>query len=82
MEKGSLVTKTDQARALLRQGRFDEALSIIVKFRMGFTKEEKRVLEIASESLKGNACFYQKLGIDTNECIAKAKELVNRKYSY
>lgn len=41
------MNKTDKALGLLRQGKFAEALSIIAKFRIGFTKEEKRMLEIA-----------------------------------
>ena len=74
------MNKTDKALGLLRQGKFSEALAIIAKFRIGFTKEEKRMLEIAHESLTGNASFYETIGIDTKFCISKARELIRNKY--
>ncbi len=75
------MNKTGKAIDLLRQGKFLEALAIIAKFRIGFTKEEKRVLEIAHESLAGNATMYRSMGIDTDLCIRKAKDIVSSKYN-
>lgn len=74
------MNKTDKALVLLRQGKFAEALAIIAKFRIGFTKDEKRTLEIAHESLAGNASFYEDIGIDTDTCIRMAEEIVRKKY--
>lgn len=74
------MNKTDKAIGLLREGRLTEALAIIAKFRIGFTKEEKRTLEIAHESLVGNASFYEDIGIDTNTCISRAEEIIRNKY--
>ena len=74
------MNKTDKALGLLRQGKFAEALAIISKFRIGFTKDERRTLEIAHESLVGNASFYENIGIDTQFCISKAREIIRNKY--
>ena len=74
------MNKTDKAIGLLREGRLKEALAIISKFRIGFTKDEKRTMEIASESLAGNASFYEDIGIDTRAYIRKAEEIIRNKY--
>lgn len=65
---------------MLRTGNLKEALSIFRTFRIGFTKEERRTLQIASESLSGNSLFYQQLGIDTNKEIEKSKSILVSKY--
>lgn len=74
------MNKTEKALGLLGQGKFSEALAIISKFRIGFTKDEKRMLEIAHESLVGNASFYKDIGIDTDTCISRAEEIIRNKY--
>lgn len=75
-----METKTAKVITQLRQGRFEDALATISRFRIGFTKEEKRVIEIAHESLTGHSSFYERLGIDTGLCISKAKEIIRNKY--
>lgn len=75
-----METKTSKAILLLRAGYLKEALSIFRTFRIGFTKEERRTLQIASESLSGNSLFYQQLGIDTNKEIEKSKSIIASKY--
>ena len=75
-----METKTSKATFLLRAGNLKEALSIFRTFRIGFTKEERRALQIASESLSGNSLFYQQLGIDTNKEIEKSKSILASKY--
>ena len=74
------MNKTDKAIGLLREGRLTEALAIIKTFRIDFTKEEHRTIEIAHESLAGNASFYENIGIDTQLCISRAQEIVRNKY--
>ena len=74
------MNKTDKAIGLLREGRLTEALAIIKTFRIGFTKEEHRTIEIAHESLAGNASFYEDIGIDTRAYIRKAEEIIRNKY--
>ncbi len=75
-----METKTNKATSLLRSGNLKEALSIFRPFRIGFTKEERRTLQIASESLSGNASFYQQLGIDIDKEIEKSKSILTSKY--
>lgn len=75
-----METKTNKAISMLRTGNLKEALSIFRTFRIGFTKEERRTLQIASESLSGNSLFYQQLGIDTNKEIEKSKSILVSKY--
>lgn len=76
----TMETKTSKAISLLRIGCLKEALSIFRTFRIGFTKEERRTLQIASENLSGNSLFYQQLGIDTNSEIEKSKVILASKY--
>ena len=75
-----METKTNKATSLLRSGNLKEALFIFRTFRIGFTKEERRTLQIASESLSGNSLFYQQLGIDTDNEIEKSKAILVSKY--
>lgn len=75
-----METKTSRATSLLRSGNLKEALFIFRTFRIGFTKEERRTLQIASECLSGNALFYQQLGIDTAMEIEKSKSILASKY--
>lgn len=73
-------TKTEKAISLFQSGCLKEALAIFRSFRIGFTKEERRALLIASESLTGNGNFYQQLGIDTDYMISKSVEIITEKY--
>lgn len=75
-----METKTSRAISLLRSEHLKEALSIFRTFRIGFTKDERRTLQIASESLSGNSLFYQQLGIDTDKEIEKSKSILASKY--
>lgn len=75
-----METKTNKAISLLRCGDFKAALAIFSTFRMGFTKEEQRTLQIASESLAGNLSFYRQLGIDIDKEIEKSKSIITSKY--
>jgi hypothetical protein len=75
-----MKTKTDKALSLFQCGDFKAALAIFSTFRMGFTKEEQRTLQIASESLAGNLSFYRQLGIDIDKEIEKSKSIITSKY--
>lgn len=76
-----MPTKTERALSMFREGDFRGAFSIFSTFRVGFTREETRTLQIASESLGGHDRFYRRIGIDTNAEISKAKELIRTKYT-
>ncbi len=75
------VTKTITAVGFFRLGKFTQALKIFKDFRMGFTKEERRVLQIAYESLTGNAAFYTSLGVNTEDMIEEAKQIIIKEYN-
>lgn len=75
------VTKTITAVGFFRLGKFTQALKIFKDFRMGFTKEERRVLQIAYESLIGNTAFYKSLGVNTEDMIEQAKQIIIKEYN-
>ncbi len=72
--------KSEKAKRLFLTGDIKGALSIYKTFPFGFTKEEKRTIEIAHESLSGQENFYQRLGINTAEMISQSKEIITAKY--
>ena len=76
-----MKTKTAKAKELFCNGKIVEALKIFSTFKVGFTKEEKRVLQIAYESQTGNAGFYQSIGIDTHSIIMEATSLIKKVYN-
>lgn len=75
-----MQTKTDKAVQLFKSGNIKEAFAIFRTFRIGFTKDERRTLQIASEALNGMGKFYNDLGIDVSLEMSKAKEIVINKY--
>lgn len=75
-----METRTTKAITLFQSGKLREALAIFSTFRIGFTKEERRTLQIAHESLSGHSSFYSNLGIDTQAEIAKSKKIIETKY--
>ena len=75
------MEKTSKAISYLKKGDFKSALSIFKTFKIGFSKEEKRILEIASDCLNGRSLFYQQLGIDVNKIISNSKLIIQSKYN-
>lgn len=73
-------SKTAQAVQRLKAGDLKGALSIFATFRYDFTKEERRIIQIAHETLSGHERFYQCIGIDTKDYLSKAKAIVTNKY--
>ena len=73
-------TKTSKALALLKDGETRKALAIFRTFRVGFTKDEQRTIQIASETLNGSGRFYQNLGIDSSLEVKKAIQILRKKY--
>lgn len=74
-------TKTAQAIQLMRDGKVSKALMIFKTFRIGFNKDEHRIIQIASESMNGMASFYKGLGYDVERFKSEAISIVNRKYN-
>lgn len=74
-------TKTEQARAAFARADYKAAFAIFKGFGKLFAPRDLRTLQIAHESLTGKAGFYNSLGIDTDDEIAKAKTLIQLKYN-
>lgn len=77
-----VITKTDKARNFLKIGDYKSCLRILKSFRIGFSKEEKRILEIAYECLSGKDSFYRQLGIDVFDSINQGKMIVDNYLSH
>ncbi len=75
-------TKTGDALSLYQSGEFIKALAIFKTFRMQFSKDQKRYMQIAHECLtnKGRAGFYTQLGTDVNQCILEANNAILSTY--
>jgi len=76
-----MTTKTSQAIALFVSGNISEALKIFKTFRVGFTKEENRIITIAYEGQTGRESFYQCIGINISDMNEQAKEIIKTKYN-
>ena len=75
-----MVTKTDKVKTLLRQGNVKDALAIAKTLHAGFTKKEKRSIEISYDVLSGRGDFYRQLGIDVDEEVRNAEFILRFKY--
>lgn len=74
------MSKTAQAMQKLKDGDLKGALSIFSTFKYDFTRDERRIMRIAYESLCGHGAFYQSLGIDASQMIADAAAILYDKY--
>ena len=75
-----METKTSRAIRLFEDGRLRDALAIFKTFKIGFSKDEKRTIQIASETLNGYGDMYQRIGIDTALEVQKSISVIKRKY--
>lgn len=74
------VTKTEKAIQLISCDNWQAALSLIRTFRLGFTSDQKRLIQIASDVLNGHGKFYRDLGVDTDKVLADCKDMLREKY--
>lgn len=75
-----MKSKTVTALHLMREGKVKEALAIFRTFRIGFSKDERRTIQIASEAMNGMAKFYIGLGYNVEQFKTEAIDIVNKKY--
>ena len=75
------MSKTDIAKSLFIQGRVKEAFSIFRTFRLSFTHEERRTIQIASDVLNGHSEFYKQIGVNGDDFVKKAVSLIKNKYN-
>lgn len=74
------MSKTAQGVQKLKDGDLKGALSIFSTFKYNFTRDERRIMRIAYETLCGHGVFYQSLGIDAGQMIADAASILYNKY--
>ncbi len=75
-----MTTKTETAKQYFQQGDIGKAIKILSKFH-GFSKEEQRCLQIASDCYFGNRAFYESLGIDIEKVLLEATALIEKLYN-
>lgn len=75
-----MITKTETAIRYFQQGEIGKAIKILSKFH-GFSKEEKRCPQIASECYSGNRAFYESLGIDIEKVFLEANACIEKRYN-
>ncbi len=75
-----MITKTEIAKRYFQQGDIGKAIKILSKFH-GFSKEELRCLQIASECYSGNRAFYESLGIDIENVLSEATAFIEKRYN-
>lgn len=73
-------TKTEKVIRLVRSGEWKKALSILRTFRLGFTKEQKRIIEIASDVMNGYGNLYRGIGVDTDRILEECKAMILKRY--
>ena len=73
-------TKTSIAIQYVRNGEWKKALSILRRFRLGFTAEQKRIIEVASDVMNGYDNLYRGIGVDTDRILEECKAMILKKY--
>lgn len=76
-----MQAKTTLAIDLFISGKTAEALKIFKTFKIGFSKDEIRTIQIAYESLTGNEEFYKAIRLDTATIRQQAMQLIKQKYN-
>jgi hypothetical protein len=71
-----MITKKEKLKSAIEKGDHKEALSIARGFRREFNPDQQRILQIAYESITGKENFYRSLGIDVEENMKLALELL------
>ncbi len=75
-----MTIKTETAIRHFLQGEIGKTLKIFSKFH-GFSKEERRCLQIASDCYSGNRAFYESLGIDVEKILSEATSYIEKRYN-
>ena len=80
VKKGiSMKTKTAEMLDHLNANQYKEALRIAKSFKIGFTKQEARIVQLGYECLV-HPDFYKSLGKDCTTCAETAIKCLNEKY--
>lgn len=74
-----METKSDKVRKLVGEGKFKEALAIVKTFKLGFTKQQRELIQRAHEA-QWNPSFYIKLGHNPEQLMADASAILQQVY--
>lgn len=72
--------KSDTVRRLVSEGDYKSALRIAKDFRLGIAKEDSDVMRRGYECIV-HPDFYRQIGIDINDAVANAVNVVRRLYA-
>lgn len=75
-----MQSKTEKVISFLQSRDYKGALAIARGFKVGFTKGERRILQIASDVENGNDRIYIQIGINVTEIVNNAKRLLIERY--
>ena len=77
-----METKTQRAISLYQQGKIKASMALFSRFKMGFTQEQRRVLQIAYECTgdERNEAFHTSIGVDVGSMISQAHNIIKTKY--
>ena len=76
-----METKTAQAITLFSSGNIAGAMKIFRTFKIGFSKDERRLIQIAQESMTGKEDFYKSIKLDTATIKQQAIQIIKQKYN-
>lgn len=76
-----MLNPTQNAIKFFKADDFKKAFKIFKSFKINFTNEEKKYIQIASEYMSGNGSFYNQIGYDEKDVINKAKIIIIKKYN-
>lgn len=78
-----METKTQIATSLYQQGKIKASMALFSRFKIGFTSEQRRVLQIAYECTgdERNEAFYESIGVDVGSMTSQAHRIIKTKYN-
>lgn len=75
-----METKAQKIRTLVANGYITKAIKMAATFTRDFDKEEQHIIQIAKDALNGHTSFYKQLGINTDDMVLQAINLITAKY--
>lgn len=78
-----METKTQRAISLYQQGKIKASMALFSRFKIGFSPEQRRVLQMAYECTgdERNEAFYTSIGVDVGSMISQAHRIIKTKYN-
>lgn len=76
-----MKTKSEQIKTAISKDDYKTAFRIAKSFFTGFSKDEKKSIDIAHECECGKLSFYQSIGIDVDKERQNAISILNNKFA-